>query len=131
CRIPNHEPLDKTGKLIQEITYGSSGLSYYMPAVMVDSKGNVVLVFNRSGKSQYAGLFFAGRRSTDPMGTLSNSIELQPGLANYKHLYQGHNLAHWGDYNGIALDPDDSIWIYGEFAQTAQKYGTRVGRITY
>lgn len=124
--------MDTTGHLVQETTYGSDGLWYYMPAVMVNSAGDVVLAFSLSGKSQYAGFYFAGRRATDPPGIFSNSVALQPGLANYELTFKTNDqVARWGDYNGIALDPDDSFWIYGEFATSTTEFGTQVGRLTY
>lgn len=124
--------LDTAGHLVQETTYGSDGLSYYMPAVMVNSAGDVVLAFSRSGKSEYAGFHFAGRRAADPAGSFSDSVALQPGLANYELTFKTNDhVARWGDYNGIALDPDDSFWIYGEFATSTTEYGTQVGQLTY
>lgn len=118
------------GVVQQEITYGSKGLYYYYPAVMADARGNVIFVYNRSGIGEFAGIRFTGRKAGDPPGTLQTAATLKLGLANYEDpILDGLNP--WGDYNGIALDPDDSVWIFSEFAKTRDAWSTWVGHVRY
>jgi hypothetical protein len=117
------------GRLDQEITYGLKNTSYYFPATMVDSRGNVVIVFNRSGKTQDVGIVFTGRKATDPRNRLQPAGVLQQGLKYYhftKRLTQ-----FWGAYSGIALDSDDSIWIMGSFAKNTDEWATVIGKVSY
>lgn len=124
--------ISTAGSVIQETTYGSPDLSYYMPAVTVNNRGDVVMVFNRSGKSQFAGIYYAGRRSSDPPGTFSESAALHPGEANYAITFKGVSIARWGDYNGIAVDPaNQSFWIYGQFAKSGDEWDTTIGQVGF
>lgn len=119
------------GALVEEVTYGSDGVSYYMPAVAVDSKGNVILAFTRSSASEFAGFFVAGKKATKPPAEFSSSIPLQKGLANYKIVFRGSNIARWGDYNGITAGGDDTFWAYGQYAASATEWQTVVAQLAY
>lgn len=119
-----------SGVLQQEITYGSAGFYYYYPAVMANSQGNVTIVFNRSGKSEFAGIRVTGRKATDAAGQLQNAVALKAGLANYEDpILDGLNP--WGDYNGIAVDADDSVWVFSEYVKTRIAWATQVGRLHF
>lgn len=124
--------IDPKGIVKQEVTYGSDGLSYYMPAVTVNNKGDVVLVFNRSGKAQFAGIYYAGRRATDPLGAFSPSVVLHPGESNYGIVFKGTNIARWGDYNAIAVDnSNQTFWMYSEFVKHPDEWNTVIGQAGY
>jgi len=119
------------GELVQEITYGKNGYFYFYPVVMVDSKNNLILGFNRSSDSTYAGIFFTGRKPTDPLGKFQALGRLMSGKAYYGVYFHGTTIGRWGDYNGIALDADDSIYLYSEYAETSSKWNSLVGQLHY
>ena len=123
--------MDSTGKLVQETTYGSDGVDYYMPAISVDSHANVVIAFSRSSAKDFAGFYAAGRTSSALPGQFSPSIPLQRGLANYQIIFRGTNIARWGDYNGLTLAPDDTFWAFGEYAASSTQWQTVVGQLGY
>jgi hypothetical protein len=123
--------LNTQGNLIQQVTYGSDGVDYYMPTLAVNNSGDVVLAFNRSSRSQFAGLYFAGRKSSDSPNRFSKSVALQPGLGPYNVVFSGSNIGKWGDYQGIALAPDNTFWIYGQYAINSSCWGTQIGRVSY
>jgi hypothetical protein len=124
--------IDPSGNVIDEITYGSDGLSYYMPAVAVNNRGDVVIAFNRSGRTAYAGIFFCGRKNTDPPGTLSPAVPLHPGDSNYEVPFHGTNIDHWGDYNGISADAVNlTFWLFGEYAQSVNTWNTWIGHVRF
>ena len=62
--------ISTAGRVLQEITYGKDRLFYFYPVVMPDSLGNVALVFNRCGASEFAGIHFTGRRTHRSSGDL-------------------------------------------------------------
>ncbi len=136
CGIRWYELNPGAPSVVQQESFGLTGFDYYYPALMPDRFGNMVIVFARSGNSEFAGIRFTGRLSTDPPSTLQGSDLLQAGTATYVQLDMlGRN--RWGDYLGIAWDPDtflgDFIWIYSEYAGVfgANTYGTWVGSVTY
>jgi hypothetical protein len=117
--------------VLQEITYGSRDLYYLFPSVMADSSENIAIVFNRSGASEYIGSFYTGRAADDRPGTIGKSVILKSGLANYQDTFSGSTITHWGDYSGIALDSDDTIWIYSEYAKGGKERGTIIGHLDF
>jgi len=121
--------INSHGRVVQQITYGANGLSYFFPATMVDSHGNVVIVFNRAGRTQDVGILFTGRKATDPHNKLQKSAVLQRGLAFYNFTQRLTQM--WGAYSGAALDADDSIWIIGAFAKKTDEWATTIGNVTF
>ena len=130
-----------TSTIVQQRSYGASGLHYYYPAIVSNnagSRGNAVIVFNRSGPNEYAGIRYTGRRSTDTVNTLQASAQLRAGQGCYVRLDSvGRN--RWGDYNGVAVDPSNAnrTWIFSEYAfGTSATCGnnvwrTHVGQVTW
>ncbi len=119
------------GELVQEITYGKNGYFYFYPVVMVDSRDNVVVGFNRSSATTFAGIFFTGRKAADSLGKFQNLGRLVPGRTYYSVVFRGSEIGRWGDYNGIALDADDSIFIYSEYVKSPTQWDSFVGRVQY
>ncbi|MFQ5480159.1 MAG: hypothetical protein ACE5DW_02675 [Thermodesulfobacteriota bacterium] len=111
-------------------TYGSDGLYYWFPAVTVDGSGNIISVFARSGVTEYAGVRYSGRLTTDP--AMQASLPLKAG----ETCITG---SRWGDYFGISVDPTDNanVWIYGEWAKDVAgvtpvwDWGTWIGEVSF
>ena len=123
--------LTLSGSVVQDLTYGADLFHYYYPAIMPNRDGDLALVFCRSSSTEYAAARFTGRRASDPPGSLEASQLLKAGAAHYALLDDiGRN--RWGDFSGIASDPeDDSLWIYAQFAKGKKKWGTQVGRLEF
>jgi hypothetical protein len=123
--------LSAAGAVVQEITYGADKLYYFYPALEVDSRGNIVVLFNRCGSNEFVGIHYTGRKLNDAAGKLQNSTLLKMSAANYQSQDDsGRN--RWGDYNTVALDPvDDSVWLYSEFATQATRWSTQVGKVKF
>ena len=119
------------GQLVQEITYGADRMHYYYPVVMPDSRNNVYMGFNRSSTATFAGAFFTGRKAGGPAGKFQTSSRLAPGLANFKVVFGGSDIGRWGDYAGISIDTDDTVYFYGQYAQAPFAWNTRVGLLAY
>jgi hypothetical protein len=115
---------------LQQGIFGSQGIHYFYPAVIPDSNNNAYLAFCRSGPSDFASLYFAGRAVTDPSGSLSGSVLLKPGTAPYVHKDpQGRN--RWGDYLAVSPDPSgSSVWLNGGYAIGAIQWATHVAQVT-
>ena len=117
-----------TGTLVQEGVYGASSKHYYDPAPCPDNNGNMIMVFSRSGSTEYAQVRYTGRLSSDALGALQTSRLLKAGTANYKALDSG-GRNRWGDYAGVASDPANSrvVWFYSMYAVAGNQWATRVG----
>lgn len=114
--------------LVQQGIFGGVGFHYFYPASCPDNNGNMTMVFSRSGPNEFGSIFYTGRHSTDPLGTLQASVLLKAGVAHYVGLDSG-GRNRWGDYNGVAADPANPrlIWFYSEFGSAANTWATWIG----
>jgi hypothetical protein len=118
--------------VLEDITFGSNNLYYFYPNVYADELGDVVMVYNRSGTSEYVGVHFTAKLVSSNIWEASQL--LKAGEAPYVRL-DGFNRNRWGDYSGAALDPTGatprSIWIYGEYARPSNQWRTWIGEVSF
>lgn len=114
--------------VVQQGVYGARGSHYFYPALCPDNNGNAVMVFSRSGSTEFGSIYYTGRRSTDPLGTLQTSTLLKAGTAHYVGLDSG-GRNRWGDYNGVAADPASTrlIWFCSEYSSAPNVWATWIG----
>lgn len=99
-----------TPTLFQQGEIGSNtDQHYYFPAIYSDKFNNAGMITSRSSPSEFASVQVSGRKPSDPLGTMSEPVELAIG----------NNGAdgRWGDYLDIAIDPNDdrTFWIVGMY----------------
>lgn len=118
--------------LVQEGIYGGATKHYFYPAPCPDNNGNMIMVFSRSGTSEFGSMRYTGRRSNDALGRLQSSRLVRAGTANYKAL-DGGGRNRWGDYAGVAADPGNArlIWLYSMLAQPDNQWGTWTGSAAF
>jgi hypothetical protein len=85
---------------------------FFVPSIMVNNAGSVLVAFSGSGNNDYIGAFCAGRLTTDPAGWMSPIRTLHVGESAYPFL-------SWGDYSHASLDPNDKLGIW-----TIQQYAS-------
>ncbi len=117
-----------TSVLVQQGIYGAGNVHSFYPACCPDANGNMIMVFSRCGPNEYGSIYYTGRKSTDPLGSLQPSALLKAGIANYVAKDSG-GRNRWGDYNGVCADPVNSkgIWFYSEYASAVNQWSTWVG----
>ena len=114
----------RAGCVLQQGIYGAPHYHYFSPAVMVDGEGNLTMVFNRSGETEFPSIRFTGRRSSDDPNTLQPSSLLQRGTST--------ETSDWGAFNGAAIAPDDpNVWIIGQYAATDNDWATWIGALKF
>ncbi len=103
------------------------GIHTWMPHINVDNDGDMGIAFSMSGPNQYAGIGYTGRLASDPQGTTRPVQTARAGEASYS-LFDGSGRNRWGDYSGLAIDPDgETFWLYNEYAASGNAWGTFVG----
>lgn len=115
-----------TNSATSDITYGSDGFYYYFPAVYTTSDERVVMVFNRSSSTEYAGCRYVGNFPSD-----LTSAQLKAGEGYYT---LGGAPHRWGDYSGIGVDPAQTcrVWMYSEYATSnTSRWGTWIGEVSF
>lgn len=106
------------------ITLGS-GQWAYMPAISMNSFGDVSVLFTRSSTAIFGDLLVASRTAGDPPGTLSTPTLLRGSLAaNFQF--------RWGDYFTIGIDPTDdaTFWGNGEVVGSNGNWSTEIASWT-
>ena len=122
--------LRKTGSgawnIYQEGTYAPDSDNRWVGSIAMDSYGNIALGYNVSSSSVYPGLRYAGRRVSDPLGTLPQGEHtLVNGTAsNYSNRY--------GDYSAMSVDEfeDCTFWFTGEWNADGT-WNTRIGKFKF
>tara|TARA_R110002096_G_scaffold173781_5_gene348446 strand:- start:84683 stop:86509 length:1827 start_codon:yes stop_codon:yes gene_type:complete len=109
----NNWPNGSFPSLVQqgEIT-SETGQHYYFPAIYSDKDHNVAMVSSRSSPTEFASVQVSGRFSNDPLGTMSEPIQLAIG--------DNGADGRWGDYLDIAIDPNDdkTFWVMGMYQRS-------------
>ena len=113
-----------------DINDASGNFDFYQGSLAVNSSGQVVVGYNRSG-SFVTGVdgrisIFARGFNTNPNGTLTmtGDVFLKQSLVSDYHNGSPEgsapvNRQRWGDYSSVTLDPtdDQSFWVIGQFAR--------------
>ncbi|TMD61707.1 MAG: carboxypeptidase-like regulatory domain-containing protein [Chloroflexi bacterium] len=108
----------------QSLYFSGGGYSY--PAIMVDASENMVLAMTINGSAYYPDVAIASRLRTDPLGTISQPTIYTHAIAPYERTVPG-TPARWGDYFGIALDPDGArVWVAGTYPVSRVGWGTQI-----
>lgn len=96
---------------------GSAGQSYLQPSVGINSVGDTALVFTRSSTSIVADVMVAGRKATDPAGTMGAATLVQGSNGSQ---YGDPGFNRWGDYGSMEVDPSDNVtfWSTSMIADT-------------
>ena len=115
--------------ILDEFDVGEAGYDYYQGSIAVNSKGQVVIGYNRSGLDPTDGKirFYARAYRTLADGTLEETMAetlLKESLTDDYHngsLF-GQPAAgrqRWGDYSQVSVDPTvyDGFWVIGEYAR--------------
>ncbi len=94
------------------------GDSRWVGSAALDSAGNMGLSYTRSSNATFPGVFFTGRETGDPAGTLQSESACVIGTGSQL------GINRWVDYSSISVDPVDgcTFWMTNEYVETT---GTR------
>ena len=99
----------------------TDNLHRWMPSVSQDGAGNMAIVYTRSGAgpTDFPSVYYAGRESGDPAGTLQAESVCVDGSGS-----QVGDAARWGDYATASIDPADdcTFWVTNEFVETTGNF---------
>ena len=118
------EPYYKVS-LVQEgdVDPGSTDNTFY-PAINVDKDGDMGISFSISGPDRFVSIGYTGRLKKDPKGSVRLPVQIAiDGQLTYEAFLPatgGRN--RWGDYSGLAMDPEDNktFWIYNMYPVPTQ-----------
>jgi hypothetical protein len=118
----NNWPIAGLPTLAMTGTIPGTGVDHWMPAIGINSIGDISVIFSRASTSIVADVMIASRKANDPAGTMSAPIKLEGSLADYG----GPGGNRWGDYFDVAIDPNDNLkfWGIGMVAATTGNWQT-------
>jgi hypothetical protein len=107
------------------------GIETYMPAIAVDSAGNMAITYTQSSATQYASMMYTARRASDPLGFTPPGAVIKAGVTYYNPSVS--TVERWGDYGGIAVDPSDDLtfWAFHEYVATTATWDTWWGTFAF
>jgi hypothetical protein len=117
-------------EIYQQGTYAPDANDRWLGSIAMDVNGNIALGFGVSGHDMYPSLHYAGRRPTDPLGTLPlGELSLIDGGGVQLHEFM------FGDYSQMTIDPVDdcTFWYTGTYFMTTTPYNwhTRIGSFRF
>ena len=114
----------RAGCVIHQGIYGAPHFHYFSPAVMADGEGNLILVFNRCGETEFPSIRFSGRIPSDETNSLHASLLLQRGAST--------ESPGWAPSNSASIAPEDSsVWIAGQYAATERDWAAWIGEVSF
>lgn len=121
-----------TPSLVQQGTLSSGSTYRSFPDLGVNACGDMLVGYSRMASTIYPSIYVAGREAGDPLGQLKSETLLKAG-EDYYTAYDA-SPRRWGDYTGMALDPDGvTFWYVGEYSrnQATARWSTWVGSFTW
>ena len=91
-----------------------------MPALAVDRNGDLAIGYTKSNATTNPQIKYAGRLAGDPVNTLGQTEQtLIDGTGAQSGNCGPSACTRWGDYSGMALDPNGcDFWMVGEYYAT-------------
>ena len=132
-RVVQISPTDAGGNILFERDFGAGADKFFwMPAVTVNSAGDMAVIFQQSGKNGFLGVAYTGKKASAT--TLEPFRILQLGKCNIMNIDGDRNRT--GDYAGIAIDPSDNRTFWGTAEYSTNMSGrciwsTRIGKMSY
>lgn len=102
-RNPNANP----PIVFQNSNYTPDTTNRWMSSAAFDKLGNILIGYSASSSAVFPGIRLAGRRRTDPKNLLRTEAVVQNGSGS-----QFVNLARWGDYSTMQIDPADDCTFW-------------------
>jgi hypothetical protein len=119
-------PTSGTPSIVQQgnITLGA-GQWAYMPALSMNSLGDISVIYTRSSSSLFGDLVVSSRTAADPVGSMGAPVLIRSSL-------NGNPWWRWGDYFTVNVDPTDdaTFWGAGETMLSNGNWATEISTWT-
>ena len=109
---------------------GANTFYRFLPSLAVDRVGDLAMGYSVSNSTTNPKIDYAGRLAGDPLNMFSQGEQtLIAGTGTQTGTCGGATCIRWGDYSGMALDPDGcEFWMTNEYyATSGLNFLTRIG----
>jgi hypothetical protein len=116
---PSGGSLIATGTIDPGHDFKGRPIYTFFPSIAVDGSGHVAVSYAESSPDMHPSAAFATWPSSSPGPSQLGLQNIQKGLAPYRG-------GRWGDYSGVAPDPDTPgrFWAIGEATRRSGAWGT-------
>jgi hypothetical protein len=125
---------EATNQVIQEGILSDPNFDYFHPSIGVNSNGDIVIGFARSGLGSGGNLsaFAVVGKTVGGITTFGTPFLLKAGLVNNYHFVETANGIRWGDYTTTLADPynPNTFWTFQEYALASNAWATQITQIT-
>lgn len=123
-----------TATVVDAGVYAGSGEYRTFADLAVNHCDDMGIGYTKSGTGLYPSIYYTGRESGDPAGTLQAEVLLKSGQIPYT-AFDG-SPHRWGDYTEMTIDPDGlTFWYLGQYSKntgtTNGRWGTYIGAFTF
>ncbi len=129
-RNPNGSP----PTLYQQGTFQPDSSYRWMGSLAVDGNGNMAVGYSVSSSSMVPAIRYAGRLSSDALGTLGQGETSLIEGTGAQTTCGGSPCDRWGDYSAMTIDPTDdcTFWYTTEYYEVSgEDWQTRIGSFKY
>ncbi len=120
-----------TPVVYQQSTYAPDTNYRWMGSIAMDKLGDIALGYSASGSALHPAIRYTGRLAGDALNTLQAETSIVEGAGSQS----GSNLARWGDYSDMTVDPVDdcTFWYTTEYLKNtgAFNWNTRVASFKF
>jgi len=90
----------------------------WMPSISQDAVGNLGIGYSKSSADTFPSVYFTGRESTDPAGSLQAESVCIDGTGSQS------GTSRWGDYSTVSIDPEDdcTFFVTNQFVETTGRW---------
>jgi len=126
--------LAPTVSILDAGVYSSNSNYRFFGDLAVDACENMAVGYTKSSSAMWPSIFYTGRLSTDPAGTLQAEAQLKAGEIAYTAFDSVPR--RWGDYTEMTIAPDGTtFWYLGEYSKItgnpSGRWGTYIGSFSY
>jgi len=108
----------------------ADGIHRWMGSIAMDKVGDIAVGYSASSASFFPSIRYTGRVPTDALGQMQTENIIQNGSGS-----QLPNLARWGDYSSISVDPVDdcTFWYTTEYLKSSGTFNwsTRIASFKF
>lgn len=119
-----------TPSVFQQGTIVDPDTDFWLGSIAMDRAGNIALGFNAMSKRDFSSVFVAGRKASDPPGSMFGPMQLALGSG-----VQFKSFKRWGDYSSMTVDPQDdcTFWYTQEYyiSSGSFNWATRVAAFKF
>ena len=116
--------------IFQQGTFAPDANTRWMGSIAADQSGNIALGYSEASASVYPSVYFTGRTSGDPPGTMESEQLIATGTGS-----QTGGISRWGDYSSMTVDPADdcTFWYTQEYikANGTFNWSTRIANFKF